>query len=112
MMLIPAGITVARLFLPRHVKSSYFYNMANPNLHSAKEPLTAADKEFENNIRPAAIADFSGQPQLIENLLVFIKATKMRGEALDHVLFHGPPGLASQTSPAHDRSGHRHRIRA
>jgi len=75
----------------------YFYSMANPNLVPDKESLTAADKEFENNIRPAAIADFAGQPQLIENLLVFIKATKMRGEALDHVLFHGPPGLGKTT---------------
>lgn len=75
----------------------YFYTMANQNLHTGNEALTAAEKEFENNIRPAAIADFSGQPQLIENLLVFIRATKMRGEALDHVLFHGPPGLGKTT---------------
>lgn len=71
--------------------------MANPNLHSDKDVLSQVDKEFENNIRPSAIADFSGQPQLIENLLVFIKAAKMRGEALDHVLFHGPPGLGKTT---------------
>src|ERR1041384_2159530 len=71
--------------------------MANPNLSSDKAFLSATDREFENNIRPAAIADFAGQPQLIENLLVFIKATKMRGEALDHVLFHGPPGLGKTT---------------
>ena len=75
----------------------YIYSMANPNLHTDKELLSPADKEFENNIRPAAIADFAGQPQLIENLLVFIKAAKMRGEALDHVLFHGPPGLGKTT---------------
>src|SRR5438876_423889 len=71
--------------------------MSNSHLHTGKEPLVAADKEFENNIRPAAIADFAGQPQLIENLLVFIKATKMRSEALDHILFHGPPGLGKTT---------------
>lgn len=65
--------------------------MANLNLNNDKESLTPADKEFENNIRPAAIEDFSGQPQLIENLRIFIKAAKMRGEALDHILFHGPP---------------------
>jgi holliday junction DNA helicase RuvB len=71
--------------------------MANPNVHADKEALTPADKEFENNIRPAAIADFSGQAQIIENLVIFIKAAKMRGEALDHVLFHGPPGLGKTT---------------
>ncbi len=71
--------------------------MANPNLNSDKETLSAADREFENNIRPSHIADFSGQQQIIENLIVFIKAAKMRGEALDHVLFHGPPGLGKTT---------------
>jgi holliday junction DNA helicase RuvB len=71
--------------------------MANPNLQAANETLSPADKEFENNIRPAAIADFSGQAQIIENLVIFIRAAKMRGEALDHVLFHGPPGLGKTT---------------
>ncbi len=71
--------------------------MDNPNLNSAKERLSAADKEFENNIRPREIDDFSGQPQTIENLRIFIKAAKMRGEALDHILFHGPPGLGKTT---------------
>src|SRR6185436_4473333 len=71
--------------------------MANPNLSSDKEYLTAADKEFENNIRPAHIDDFCGQQQIIGNLKIFIKAAKMRGEALDHILFHGPPGLGKTT---------------
>lgn len=71
--------------------------MANPNLNSDKEFLSSADKEFENNIRPAQIEDFAGQAQIIENLRIFIKAAKLRGEALDHVLFHGPPGLGKTT---------------
>lgn len=71
--------------------------MANPNLSKDKDSLSAADREFENNIRPAQISEFSGQPQLIENLQIFIKAAKIRGEALDHVLFHGPPGLGKTT---------------
>lgn len=71
--------------------------MANPNLNSDKNDLTAADAVFENSIRPAQISDFSGQDQLIENLRIFIKAAKIRGEALDHVLFHGPPGLGKTT---------------
>jgi holliday junction DNA helicase RuvB len=74
-----------------------FALMANPNLNSDKEALSAADKEFENNIRPQEINDFTGQGQIIENLTVFIKAAKMRGEALDHILFYGPPGLGKTT---------------
>src|SRR5687767_15251444 len=71
--------------------------MSNLNLNSDKEFLTPADKEFENNIRPSHIAEFAGQTQIIENLKIFIKAAKMRGEALDHILFHGPPGLGKTT---------------
>lgn len=71
--------------------------MGNPNLNSDKSFLSAGDKEFENNIRPAQIEDFAGQSQIIENLRIFIKAAKIRGEALDHVLFHGPPGLGKTT---------------
>lgn len=59
--------------------------------------MNGAEREFENTIRPKEINDFSGQPQLIENLRIFIKAAKLRGEALDHVLFHGPPGLGKTT---------------
>lgn len=62
-----------------------------------KENLTSAEKEYENSIRPQSIEDFSGQPQLIDNLRIFIKAANMRGEALDHILFHGPPGLGKTT---------------
>jgi Holliday junction DNA helicase RuvB len=71
--------------------------MANPNLNTDKNSLSAVEKEFENNIRPSHISEFSGQEQIIENLRIFIKAAKMRGEALDHVLFHGPPGLGKTT---------------
>jgi Holliday junction DNA helicase RuvB len=71
--------------------------MSNPNLNSRKDLLTAAEKEFENNIRPAHIEEFAGQIQIIENLKIFIKAAKIRGEALDHILFHGPPGLGKTT---------------
>ena len=71
--------------------------MANPNLSNEKTPLNPVEAEFENNIRPREIDDFAGQPQLIENLIIFIKAAKLRGEALDHILFHGPPGLGKTT---------------
>lgn len=71
--------------------------MSNPNLHTDKSQLTPVEKEFENSIRPKEIAEFSGQQQIIDNLKIFIKAAKMRSEALDHVLFHGPPGLGKTT---------------
>jgi len=71
--------------------------MTNPNLNKEKNSLTSVDKEFENNIRPAHIKEFAGQEQIIENLKIFIKAAKIRGEALDHILFHGPPGLGKTT---------------
>lgn len=71
--------------------------MSNPNLSSDKQNLTPADTVFENTIRPSQINDFAGQDQIIENLRIFIKAAKMRGEALDHILFHGPPGLGKTT---------------
>jgi len=71
--------------------------MLNQNFNADKELLTPADKEFENNIRPAVIEEFAGQAQIIENLRIFIKAAKGRNEALDHILFHGPPGLGKTT---------------
>src|SRR4028119_1092312 len=71
--------------------------MANSNLNTGKDNISAAEAEFENNIRPKELEDFAGQPQLIENLSIFIKAAKLRGEALDHILFHGPPGLGKTT---------------
>ncbi len=57
----------------------------------------SADKEFEKALRPKLFSDFAGQDKIIENLRVFVKAAKMRGEALDHILFHGPPGLGKTT---------------
>jgi Holliday junction DNA helicase RuvB len=71
--------------------------MANPILNTDKTSQNSAEQEYENSIRPKQIDEFSGQPQLIENLGIFIKAAKLRGEALDHVLFHGPPGLGKTT---------------
>ena len=70
--------------------------MSNPILDSSND-LNPLDKEFENSIRPKEMDAFTGQPQLIENLSIFIKAAKMRGEPLDHILFHGPPGLGKTT---------------
>ena len=58
---------------------------------------TERDKDLEGLIRPQELQDFTGQEKIISNLKVFIKAAKMRGESLDHVLFHGPPGLGKTT---------------
>lgn len=70
--------------------------MNNPNLN-ADQKGQAPEKEFENSIRPSSIEEFSGQQELIDNLIIFIKAANQRGESLDHVLFHGPPGLGKTT---------------
>ena len=69
----------------------------NPNLDPDKENFSSEDAEVEKALRPRSIDDFKGQPQIIENLFVFIEAAKRRGEALDHVLLHGPPGLGKTT---------------
>ncbi len=55
------------------------------------------DKELDGIIRPQDLKEFTGQDKIIANLKVFVKAAKLRGESLDHVLFHGPPGLGKTT---------------
>ena len=55
------------------------------------------DKDLDGIIRPHELTDFTGQDKIVTNLKIFIKAAKMRGEPLDHVLFHGPPGLGKTT---------------
>ena len=55
------------------------------------------DKELDGIIRPQELEDFTGQKEIVSNLSVYIKAAKLRGEALDHTLFHGPPGLGKTT---------------
>ena len=60
-------------------------------------PADRKDSEFEGIIRPQGLDDFTGQKEIVSNLSIYIKAAKTRGEALDHVLFHGPPGLGKTT---------------
>lgn len=55
------------------------------------------DKELDGIIRPQELEDFTGQREIVQNLNIYIKAAKMRGESLDHTLFHGPPGLGKTT---------------
>ena len=68
--------------------------MAHFDLHDDKN---FKDKDFEGEIRPRDFDEFSGQEKIIENLKVFVKAATMRGESLDHLLLHGPPGLGKTT---------------
>ena len=55
------------------------------------------DKDLEGIIRPQELEDFTGQAEIVSNLKIYIQAAKLRGEALDHTLFHGPPGLGKTT---------------
>ena len=67
--------------------------MPNQNLNTEKELLTAADKEFENNIRPAVIEEFCGQAQIIENLSIFIKAAKLTRRSTGSYFISWPAGI-------------------
>jgi Holliday junction DNA helicase RuvB len=67
----------------------------SPNIR--KEIVSLTDREFERQLRPLSFNDFKGQKQVLENLVVFVTAAKQRGESLDHVLLHGPPGLGKTT---------------
>ena len=71
--------------------------MRNPNLDPEESNLTNVDKELERVLRPRLFDDFTGQEKTIDNLKIFVQAAKQRGEALDHVLLHGPPGLGKTT---------------
>ena len=64
------------------------------DIHSAS---ISKDGDFEGKIRPQGFNEFSGQEKILENLTVFVQAAKLRGEALDHLLLHGPPGLGKTT---------------
>ncbi len=68
--------------------------MSDFNPHNTNE---GKDKDLDGIIRPQELEDFTGQSEIVSNLKVFIKAAKMRGEPLDHTLFHGPPGLGKTT---------------
>ena len=69
----------------------------NKNLDADSGHLTPVEKEIEQVLRPLDFESFAGQPGVVENLKVFVAAATRRGEALDHVLLHGPPGLGKTT---------------
>ena len=61
------------------------------------EGLNAEEKEVEKALRPLSFSDFTGQQKVVDNVKVFVQAARQRGESLDHVLLHGPPGLGKTT---------------
>lgn len=69
----------------------------NENLDPSADQLTSPEKAIERALRPIAFDDFSGQEGVVDNLRVFVTAARQRGESLDHVLLHGPPGLGKTT---------------
>lgn len=69
----------------------------NENLDASGQQLSGVEKEYEKALRPSLFDSFAGQFQVVENLKIFVEAAKQRGEALDHVLLHGPPGLGKTT---------------
>ncbi len=69
----------------------------NENLDPNKEGYTPQELDIEKALRPLSFDDFAGQEQVLENLHIFVEAANLRGEALDHTLFHGPPGLGKTT---------------
>jgi len=69
----------------------------NENLNPSSEDLSHEELDIEKKLRPLTFSDFTGQDQAIENLKIFVEAANQRNEALDHTLFHGPPGLGKTT---------------
>lgn len=67
------------------------------NFDIREQQLTTKERDFENALRPLNFEDFSGQDKVVDNLRIFVKAARLRAEALDHVLLHGPPGLGKTT---------------
>ena len=69
----------------------------NENLDPTGNHLSSEDQEIDKALRPLSFDDFAGQETILENLKIFVEAAKQRNEALDHTLFHGPPGLGKTT---------------
>jgi len=69
----------------------------NENLDPSLDNLSNSDRDIEKVLRPASFSDFSGQDKILTNMKIFVQAAVQRGEALDHVLLHGPPGLGKTT---------------
>ena len=72
-------------------------NKENENNFDPRKLNDIKEKDFDGQIRPKEFSEFCGQKNIIENLKIFVKAALLRGEALDHILLHGPPGLGKTT---------------
>ena len=73
----------------------------NEHLDPTGDQLSPQELDLEKKLRPLTFDDFTGQVQAIENLQVFVQAANLREEALDHTLFHGPPGLGENYARSH-----------
>src|SRR5688572_23978121 len=95
-MLLKRGLNISVLnsFVPSW---NHFGYMREDYLQGDGEGLNAAEKEVERALRPLTFGDFSGQQKVVDNIKVFVSAARQRGESLDHVLLHGPPGLGKTT---------------
>src|SRR5215217_655872 len=71
--------------------------MREEYLTGSDDHMSPAEKEIDKALRPLDFSDFTGQEKVVENLKIFVEAARRRGEALDHVLLHGPPGLGKTT---------------
>ena len=69
----------------------------NENLNPTGDHLSNEELDVEKKLRPLYFNDFTGQEQILDNLKIFVEAANLRDEALDHALFHGPPGLGKTT---------------
>ena len=87
-------------------QKGFFYAQYNPylyicdmneNLDPTANNFSSEELDVERRLRPLSFDDFTGQDQVLENLQVFVQAANGRNEALDHTLFHGPPGLGKTT---------------
>src|SRR5690606_9987473 len=86
-------------FLNPKILPLFILTMRNMNEHLDPNAnrLTEPERDIERVLRPQLFEDFTGQFKILENLKVFVEAAKLRGESLDHVLLHGPPGLGKTT---------------
>ncbi len=73
------------------------FNPMNDHIDLQGKSFDERDRELDQKLRPVCFNDFKGQQKIVENLRIFVKAANMRGESLDHVLLHGPPGLGKTT---------------
>lgn len=79
------------------LQNDLYLCLMNENLDPSGESFSKEEFDIERALRPLSFSDFAGQDQVLENLKIFVEAANQRNEALDHTLFHGPPGLGKTT---------------